>query len=119
MCRALLYSREGLFSLGVARERGVPSFSLGAHSNRGICSLLPSAQTSPFSPSAPFYCKPSLNKDKSSLAAAARSGSLSRLSISSLHSLAASFVHKKPKGLLFPLLLPPQVFQLLPTLCPE
>lgn len=71
MSRALLYSREGLFSLkgGSGLRDGDLLFSQVALSNRGICNLL-------FAPSVPqplclsgsfFYCKPAINEDKSTM----------------------------------------------------
>ncbi len=70
MSRALLYSREGLFSL--KGGSGLREGDLLFHKEpspieaSAIC-CLPPAWSSPFSPSAPFYCKPAANKDKSTM----------------------------------------------------
>lgn len=70
MSRALLYSREGLFSLkgGSGLREGDLLFHKDPSPKEAsaIC-CLPPARSSPFSPSAPFYCKLAANKDKSTM----------------------------------------------------
>lgn len=136
MSRALLYSREGLFSL--KGGSGLREGDLLFHKEpspieaSAIC-CLPPARSSPFSPSAPFYCKPAANKDKSTMNSSAPGRhcplqlckpsllfsctlpSLSEHSISPPSLSNSVFCVKSPEGLFFPKLpfyfpLPPHVY---------
>lgn len=90
MSRALLYSREGLFSLkgGSGLRDGDLLFSQVALSNRGICNLL-------FAPSVPqplclsgsffFIANPAINEDKSTMNSSVPGRSHCSPSVSDIH----------------------------------
>lgn len=123
MSRALLYSREGLFSL--KGGSGLREGDLFFHKEpspieaSAIC-CLPPAWSSPFSSSAPFYCQPAANKDKSTMNSSApgrrcplqlckpslffscTSLSLQAFNLPPSLSSTAFCVKKSPQGLFFP-----------------